>query len=414
MRKLMVILVGVLLFGSCGEESVVEENRLVKSTSDMMDQPQKELGYLQKDPNLPPNVIVAGKIDGGFNASLILEANTANGVLRITQDFTDGQGNYVLRGNIEDMGLYQLRIEEKLAPNQEPKVIPLTLEINDSVYIQSKFDGFSVDPVYSNTRWAPILTGYMQELKKFIDWQKSIENPQNYERETLMKMVLDAKKSSDAFALKSMEKSPGNPANIVLMSNLFPNMGFEFWDIKCLKALQKMHKSFEQEFPGHPMTVNVGAQIADLERSYNEFIAFTVDGIAPEIEMKDPKGNVRRLSDLRGKYVLIDFWASWCGPCRMENPNVVRLYQQYKNKNFDIFSVSLDDNKQRWEQAIIADNLQWENHVSDLLKWQSPVVELYKFQGIPHTVLIDPKGKIVAQNLRGPSLEQKLKELLDK
>jgi thiol-disulfide isomerase/thioredoxin len=412
MKRLFLFPILVALFACESQEDVQLDNN---DTAKVEQEPKQEpLGYILKDQSLPPNVTVAGKIDGGFGSSLVLETNTSNGVLRITQGFTDMEGNYVLKGNIEGMGLYQLRIEEKLVQGQEPKLIPLTLEIEDSVYIVSSFDVFNATPVYKNTRWAPVLTGYMEELKKFVDWQKTITNPQSYDRETLMKMVVEAKKSSDNYSMKQIEKQPSNPANIVLMSNLFPNMGFEYWDVKQLKALQKMHKGFEAEFPEHPMTISVGAQIAELERSYNEYVAFVIDGIAPEIEMADPKGKIRKLSDLRGKYVLIDFWASWCGPCRMENPNVVRLYNQYKNKNFDIFSVSLDDNKGKWEQAIVSDNLSWENHVSDLLKWQSPVVELYRFQGIPHTVLVDPKGKIVGQNLRGPALEQKLKELLDK
>ena len=98
----------------------------------------------------------------------------------------------------------------------------------------------------------------------------------------------------------------------------------------------------------------------------------------------------------------------------MENPNVVRVYNAYKDKGFDIFSVSLDTDKNRWVKAIASDNLSWENHVSDLAGWQSDVVSQYQFQGIPHTLLLDPEGKIIARNLRGPVLEQKLKEVLDK
>jgi len=117
------------------------------------------------------------------------------------------------------------------------------------------------------------------------------------------------------------------------------------------------------------------------------------------------------LASLRGKTVLIDFWASWCRPCRAENPNVVRVYNKYKDKGFDVFSVSLDNRKGAWEKAIQDDGLVW-NHVSDLNGWKSSVVSLYRFKGIPFTVLIDKEGKIIAKNLRGPALEQKLKEVL--
>jgi thiol-disulfide isomerase/thioredoxin len=119
-----------------------------------------------------------------------------------------------------------------------------------------------------------------------------------------------------------------------------------------------------------------------------------------------------RLSDLKGKVVLLDFWASWCGPCRAENPNVVKLYNKYSTKGFSVFSVSLDNDVQAWKRAIKSDGLVWPYHVSDLKQWESPLVQLYKFEGIPFTVLLDKKGNIVAKNLRGKALELKLKELL--
>ncbi len=131
---------------------------------------------------------------------------------------------------------------------------------------------------------------------------------------------------------------------------------------------------------------------------------------APDIALPDPEGKIRRLSELRGKWVLIDFWASWCRPCRMENPNVVRLYQQYHPRGFEIFGVSLDHNKEAWLQAIQADKLTW-IHVSDLKGWQSAGAQLYRVSGIPYTVLVDPEGRIAAKNLRGPTLEAKLKEI---
>jgi thiol-disulfide isomerase/thioredoxin len=133
---------------------------------------------------------------------------------------------------------------------------------------------------------------------------------------------------------------------------------------------------------------------------------------APEITMKDKDGKMLTLSSLKGKVVLVDFWASWCKPCRAENPFVVEIYKKYKDKGLDVFSVSLDQNKEAWLAAIKKDNLIWNNHVSDLQMWQSPVVALYGFNGIPFTCLLDKNGNIVAKNLRGPELEEKIKSLL--
>jgi peroxiredoxin len=132
---------------------------------------------------------------------------------------------------------------------------------------------------------------------------------------------------------------------------------------------------------------------------------------APEIAMSDPEGVTRRLSDLRGKVVLIDFWASWCSPCRRENPNVVKLYNKYKDQGFEIFSVSLDKDGNAWRKAIKDDGLAWPNHVSDLKQWQSAAGRTYGIMSIPATVLVDREGKIIARNLRGAELEKQLQEI---
>lgn len=132
---------------------------------------------------------------------------------------------------------------------------------------------------------------------------------------------------------------------------------------------------------------------------------------APEIAMKNPEGREIKLSSLRGQVVLIDFWASWCGPCRRENPNVVALYQKYHNSGFEIYSVSLDRKREDWLRAIDADGLIWPNHVSDLNGWTSSGGASYGIMSIPATVLVDREGRIIARNLRGAELERKLQEI---
>lgn len=149
---------------------------------------------------------------------------------------------------------------------------------------------------------------------------------------------------------------------------------------------------------------------AQLKKQLEYTKNFTIGGTAPDFTQKTPEDQDLKLSDLRGKVVLVDFWASWCGPCRRENPNVVRVYNEYKDKGFEILSVSLDNSKDRWLQAIQQDGLTW-HHVSDLKGWQNEVAQMYNIRSIPQTILLDKDGKILARNLRGPSLEEKLAEI---
>jgi peroxiredoxin len=138
--------------------------------------------------------------------------------------------------------------------------------------------------------------------------------------------------------------------------------------------------------------------------------AFSIGAVAPTFSGESPEGDQIALEDLRGKVVLIDFWASWCGPCRRENPNVVRLYNQYREKGFEILGVSLDRTKDRWVKAIADDELTW-LHISDLKGWQSKYAKQYGVSSIPQTVLLDKDGRILARNLRGKALEDKLAEI---
>ena len=133
---------------------------------------------------------------------------------------------------------------------------------------------------------------------------------------------------------------------------------------------------------------------------------------APEITLNTTQEKPLSLSSLRGKVVLIDFWASWCGPCRQETPNVVKGYNRFKDKGFEIFSVSLDKDKTAWVKAIEKDGLLWPSHVSDLKYWQSAAAQTYGVNGIPATCLLDKDGKIIGKNLRGEALEKKLEEVL--
>lgn len=152
--------------------------------------------------------------------------------------------------------------------------------------------------------------------------------------------------------------------------------------------------------------------VEDFDKMMINKSKLVLGGEAPDITMKDPAGNDRSLYDLRGKVVLLDFWASWCGPCRRANPAVVQVYQEFKDKGFDVFSVSLDNKQEAWIQAIQKDQLTWPNHVSQLKGWQSEICRDYAIRAVPTTYLIDKEGKILGINLEPQELSVKLKEIL--
>src|SRR5690606_6216822 len=195
-----------------------------------------------------------------------------------------------------------------------------------------------------------------------------------------------------------------HPSSVVSLDLLYPYVGSEPVQEVIEPAFNGLSAALKNSDKGKA----IADQLSTLKR-------VDIGAIAPDFSQPDTAGNAIALSSLRGKYVLIDFWASWCAPCRQENPNVVAAYQAFKGKNFTVFGVSLDrpGAKDAWIKAIHDDGLQDWPHVSELKWWQSSVVEQYAIQGIPANFLLDPEGRIIARNLRGEELHEKLKELLD-
>ncbi|MBK9338083.1 MAG: TlpA family protein disulfide reductase [Lewinellaceae bacterium] len=167
--------------------------------------------------------------------------------------------------------------------------------------------------------------------------------------------------------------------------------------------------AFSQQYINTYRSKDLG-EITRLESELRKTSTFTPGMEAPDLAGPTPDGGSYALSQMRGKYVLIDFWASWCGPCRRENPNVVALYGKYKSKGFEILGVSLDRDDAAWKKAIEQDKLTWP-HISDLQGWKSQHAALYSVSSIPQTLLLDPQGKIIQRNLRGEQLAEKLREI---
>lgn len=206
---------------------------------------------------------------------------------------------------------------------------------------------------------------------------------------------------ADSIKLKFIEEFIAKNSSTVVapfLSLRYLLSGYEIAQIETLVA------SFKDDAKKSVYTTNITDRLTVLKNSQG-------GSPAPEFSMNDADGNPIALSSFKGKYVLIDFWASWCGPCRAENPNVVAAYKKFNKKGFDIFGVSLDDNKEKWLEAIKKDGLTWK-HVSDLQGWGNAAAKIYGVNSIPHSVLLDKEGVIIAKNLRGEELLKKLEEVV--
>jgi thiol-disulfide isomerase/thioredoxin len=356
------------------------------------------------------NFSVSGELKGAENLRIYLEAPSDRGLISVADTIISASGSFKLEGNIPSIGYYLLRVGEN-----PQNVIPVTMVPGDELKINCYASNFGTEPNASGTKWSSSMNDYLRLMKQFQIEQANLKAKEgSVSNEELTIQFLKIKNKLEAVTQTKILNKPANPFNIVMTGSLFPSSSFDNWDINNLKILKVVAQAFEESYPKTTVAETFRRQVEDIENAYTQYFGYKNGTIqAPEISLNTPEGKIVKLSELLGKIVLIDFWASWCVPCRKENPTLVKLYNKYKNKGFTILSVSLDEDVNAWKNAILTDGLVWPNHVSDLLGWKSSMINLYSIEAIPLTILINKEGKIIGKDLRGAALEQKITEIIN-
>ncbi len=327
------------------------------------------------DANGQESVKITGKLNNGPTFKKVYLEDIIKQVDVDSAEIIDS-GKFELEAEITKSDFYKLRLSQEYY---------LLLVLNPGEKIEVEVDLENMyEPKISGSKNSELVYRTFVKMKEFDEKQKKMVDQIEKERKDYIRtFVLDNLNSlSSLFFIESLSLD------------------------KDKEIYQKLAKSLYKLYPDNYMVKNLHEKVKSVS-------LLAIGTEAPEIDLPGVDGKNIKLSSLRGKYVLIDFWAAWCGPCRRESPNMVEVYKKYNQKGFEIYSVSLDKSKDAWTAAIEKDKLGAWAHVSDLKYWNSVAAKEYGVDGIPFTVLLDKEGKIIEKGLRGEKLKEKLAELFD-
>lgn len=347
----------------------------------------------------PEHGIIKGNLKNFKDGYVYLDEITSTAASAKDSTKVDVNGNFTLHFNTKTPSFYRIRLAENnyilIIANEKEQIdfkadannMGKTAEITGSSESLKLFE--ATHQLQRNAEQLDSLNTVFQNEQS----NPAIDSIKNVLQDTYVKIMSE----EASFIMKFIDKNSNSLACLAIIDKLPADDHIDYY--------KKLDAGLNKSFPGNAYTKMFHEKVIELTR-------LSVGSMAPDIALNSPDGKTIALSSLKGKVVLIDFWASWCRPCRAENPNVVRIYNTYNTNGFEIYSVSLDKDKASWIKAIADDHLVWPSHVSDLGYWQSSVVKLYNISGIPFTCLIDKEGKIVSKGLRGEELELKIRELL--